>query len=331
MILPPEVAGFVQMLGILWPNIDEDEIRKDATAWRTVTAGTDRSGVEADTSVRRTQADYRGESATAMAGRWNATGGSGGHLSQAAAAARVVPVVLDGTANVVTAVKLVVGTQAASTLVNVAQLVAFGGAAGATAAYARMLLARNAAGKGLREAGEGTAKVLAPGLRSKATATWHRIFGDLRGLGRPGGTPALAGAGGRSVGPRAMTGPRHARDYMATMGRNNNNARRGSGGRGGRSGGGRSGGARGRGGGGGGIRNLFRRDSSGKIHGALPASTRGMTKEEAERVQRELLASISRRETEQRALGEEAGHRTRINMEKEALRKIREDIQRRWG
>lgn len=321
LMLPPEVAGFVQMLGVPWPNIDEDEIKKDAAAWRTVSAGSERAGAEADTTVRRTQVTYRGDSATVLADRWNATGNGGGHISQASTAARVVPVALDGTASVVTAAKVVVGTQAASAMVSVAQLLAFGGAVGVTAATARMLLARQAAARGLREAGEGTARQLAPLLGKRATSVWSRIFGDLRGLGRPGGTPALAGAGGPTIGPRAMTGPRHVRDYIAAMGRNNNNARRGSNNR-------RGGGRRGGGSGGGGQ---VRRDSSGKVHGDLPRDTRGMTKEQAEQTQRELMKSISRRETEQRVLGEEAGHRTRIQLERDALRRVQEDMQRRWG
>ncbi|WP_449063528.1 hypothetical protein [Planomonospora algeriensis] len=38
MTLPPALDGFLGVLGVPWPNIDEDEIRKDAAAWRTVQA-----------------------------------------------------------------------------------------------------------------------------------------------------------------------------------------------------------------------------------------------------------------------------------------------------
>jgi uncharacterized protein DUF4258 len=209
--LPPELDGFLGMLGVPWPNIDEDEIRKDAAAWRTVQAGAEPARAEADAAVRGTRQVYRGESATALAEHWGRVGGDGGHAAQATAAARMAPVALEGTAGVVSAVKVAVGTQAAAGLTSVMQALAVGGALGVTAATARMYLARHAMTKVLREGTSGTGKVLAPALARRVTDPMRRILDDLS---LPGARSALAG--GRL--PATPAGPR-VPDGMAAMAR----------------------------------------------------------------------------------------------------------------
>ncbi|GAA2899250.1 hypothetical protein [Nonomuraea rubra] len=327
--LPPELNGFLGMLGVPWPNIDEDEIKKDAGAWRTVQAGSQPVGEAADASVRRTQQFHRGESAMAAAQHWNRVGGDSGHVSQAAAAARVAPVALDGTAAVVSAVKVAVGMQAAAGLASVVQAVAFGGAVGVTAATARMYLTRQAMAKVMREGAEGTGRVLAPAMARRVTDPMRRILDNLRRPGGPGGTPALAGAGGRvpvrPSGLRNPNGPRSVRDGMAQMGRRNNRDNSGGRGRGRGRGGGSSGGSSGGGGG------WFRRDSTGKVHGELPNGTRGMSEEQGKAARDALRGSIRKRRQEQDRLGQEVGHEERIRREQEALRKIEEEGKRkRW-
>ncbi|MEU6782444.1 DUF4258 domain-containing protein [Nonomuraea angiospora] len=236
--LPPEVAGVMQMLGP-WPRFNEDDARQERDAVRLAHANTIPATTGADSAVSRAQQVYRGESATAMQGHWERTGTQNGHVAQANAALKLAPAVLEGAASVVTAVKVAAGTQAVYTSVELARLLAFGGAVGATAATARVLMRRKVVGKILHEGSEGTGKVIAPIVRRRITEPMRRI---LEGLRRPGGPrPAFAGAGGRTVGPRATTGPRHVSDYMAKMGRSNKNARGGGNGR--RGGGGRRGGS----------------------------------------------------------------------------------------
>jgi hypothetical protein len=314
--LPPALDGFLEILGVPWPNIDEDEIRKDAAAWRTVQAQAAPAGAEADTAVRRTQQVYRGDSATVLASHWNRVGGDGGHLAQAAAAARIAPVALDGTANVVSAVKVAVGVQAASALVNVTQLVMFGGAVGATAAAARMFLTRQAIGKILREGGEGTGKVLAPALSRRVTGPMRDILENLRRLGGPGGSPVAVGPGGlrlpvRPGGLRTPSGPRH--DGIALMGRNN----RGSGG-------GRGSGGRGRPSG---RSRWGARDGTGKFHHDVPTNTRGLTKEQMEKLAADLARSIKVRERERDRFGIlDPGHEGRLKQEQKALKMLRDKL-----
>ncbi|GAA3078403.1 hypothetical protein [Streptosporangium carneum] len=241
--VPPQVDAMLGLLGVPWPNVDEDEIRKDADAWRTVLAHAEPAAAEADATIRRTKQNYRGDSATALASHWDETGGNGGHLSQAANAARTAPVVLDNAAWLTTGVKLAVGTAAVYASVRVARAFLAGGPFGGAAASAEMYRTRAVIGRIQREGAEGAGRVLAPALNRRVTEQFRRVLDNLR---RPGGPPlALAGAGGRvpirTVGPRAAAGPRSPRDGMALMGRSNNNARAGGNGR--RGGGRRSGGS----------------------------------------------------------------------------------------
>ncbi|MFG1704218.1 hypothetical protein ACFLIM_13595 [Nonomuraea sp. M3C6] len=228
--LPEEAHAMLIALGVPWPNVDEDEIHKDADAWRTVLAMAEPSAARADATMRGAQESYRGEGSTELAGYWNETGGNGGHQSQAIAAARSAPVVLDNTAWLTTGVKVAVGTAAVITTVRVARAFLAGGPFGGAMATAEMLRSRALIGKIQREGAEGAGKVIAPALARGVTQPFRRVLENMR-------RPALAGAGGpritwpRTVGPRATTGPRHARDYMASMGRSNNNARRGGNGR----------------------------------------------------------------------------------------------------
>ncbi|MCF6471090.1 hypothetical protein FAF44_22200 [Nonomuraea sp. MG754425] len=318
--LSPELNGFVSLLGVPWPNIDEDEIRLDADAWRIVQAGAEPASAEADTDVRGTRDVYSGDSATELAGHWNQVGGNEGHLTQTALASKVAPMALDGAAGVVSAVKLAVGMQAAAGLTAVAQTLAFGGALGVTAATARMYLTRHAMGKVLREGSEGTGKVLGPAVARRVTDPMRRVLDNLRRPGGPGGTPALAGAGGRMpLRPTVLRnpgGPRSVRDGIANFARKKGNS-------GGRGGGGRRGGSSS------GRPGMFRRDQTGKMHGDLPNSAANMSKEEAQRVEKEMQKSLDRRNREQDRLGYEAGHEERIRREKDALRRFQEDMRRR--
>ncbi|MCK2216776.1 hypothetical protein MF672_023670 [Actinomadura sp. ATCC 31491] len=287
-MLDPRLSGFLNLIGFPWPKINEDEIRKDAHAWRTVLAGSSAQGAQADATVRRTQQNYQGESATALTTRWNKVGDGGGHITQATAASRSAPVVLDGTANVVSAVKVAVGTQAAYGLATTTQALLFGGAAGGMAALARMYMTRHAVGKVALEGAEGTARGLAPALGSRVTETMRRIMKEMEK--RP-----------------------HARDGMLQIGR-----RRGGGG------GGRGG--RGKGKGGGYDPNSSASYDAGaqRMHGRLPSNNdvQNMSAAEAEKAAKELKDSILTRKMNEARLGSDPGHQARLRQEQELLRKL---------
>lgn len=196
--LPAEAAAMLELLGLPWPNIDEDEIRKDADAWRIVIAHAGRAAAEVEETMGRTARAYIGESATSLASYWNETGNNGGHLSQAVAAAAVVPRALDHTAALTTAVKLAIGTAAVYTTVKAGRAFLTGGPFGAAVASAEMFRARQTIGRIQREGAEGAGKVLAPALRRRVVEELRRILQQLRHPGGGGG-PALAVPGGGRV------------------------------------------------------------------------------------------------------------------------------------
>jgi len=194
-VLPPEVHFVLDLAGVPFPNVDEDLIRMDAAAVRTVESGTATAGARADATVRSSSAVYRGDSATELQGFWQAAGADSGHLAQAATAMRVAPVALDGMANVVTATKVAVGTVAAVAAVRLALAGLTPPPHGSVMSLATLLATRRAGTRIYREAFEGASRELAPGMARRVTDPMRRILQDLRRPGGPGG-PALAGAGG---------------------------------------------------------------------------------------------------------------------------------------
>ncbi|MEU8318738.1 hypothetical protein AB0C33_10260 [Nonomuraea sp. NPDC048881] len=280
--LDPHVAGFLNLIGFPWPNDNEDEWRLEADDWRVVLAASSAQGAAADESVRNAGQSYQGDSATHLAGHWNQVGDGGGHISQAASAAKVAPAVLDGTANVVSAVKLAVGTQAAYGLTAATQALLFGGAAGGMIALARMQMTRHAVGKVALEGAEGTARGLAPVLSGRVTETMRRIMKEMEK--RP-----------------------HARDGMLQIRR-----RRGGGGGGGKGG---------KGGGYDPNASASFDNAAQRMHGRLPNSNdvSKMTPEQARQAAAEVKDSILTRKMNEARLGKDSGHAARLEQEQKLL------------
>lgn len=317
----------MQMLGP-WPNMNEDDVRAEGNAARVAQSGTVPAASGADSAVRAAQQVYRGESATSMEKHWDRTGAQG-HVAQANASMKVVPMALDGTASVVSAVKVAAGTQAVFTAVGVAKALMFGGAVGATVATSRVLASRQAVRKILREGSEGTGKVIAPIVRRRVTDPMRRILDDLRRPGGPGTRLAAAGPRGgvplRTSGLRNPSGPRSLKDNIAQMARgnrrNDRGNNRGRGGSGGSGDSGRSGG-------------FWSRNSNqgsqhdGRIHGDPPSSAKGMTETEAKAAKASLEKSIKARKREEDRKGYEVGHAERIRREEKALKDLNDSIRR---
>lgn len=199
--LPRELDTTLELAGLWFPNVNEDEIHADAHAARVVQAGTSLAGADADATVRGSTAVYRGESATALQSSWDANDNSSGHLAQATAAVKVAPVALDGLGTVVTATKIAVGTVAAVGTVRLLYAALAGGPAAGLTTTATLLAIRRAGTKVFRQAAEGTGRKMAPALTKRVTYPLREILEKLRPPRGPGGT-ALAGAGGRLPGGR---------------------------------------------------------------------------------------------------------------------------------
>ncbi|GLW06885.1 hypothetical protein Misp01_20150 [Microtetraspora sp. NBRC 13810] len=283
--LDPQVASFLNLIGFPWPNDNEDEWRLEADDWRVVLAASSAQGAAADETVRRTQQTYQGDSATQLAAHWNQVGDGGGHISQATSAAKFAPTVLDGTANVVSAVKLAVGTQAAFGLTATTQALLFGGAAGGMLALARMQMTRHAVGKAALEGAEGTARGLAPALQGRVTETMRRIMKEMEK--RP-----------------------HARDGMLQI-------RRKRGGGGGKGGGGKGGGYD--------SNSPASFDAAAqRMHGRLPNSgaVSNMTPEQARQAAAQVKDSILTRKMNEARLGRDPGHAARLEEEQKLLAEL---------
>ena len=190
-MLPPEAASFLQLIGVPWPNVSVDEIGLDSEAWRTVLAGILPAGVLSDEVVRTAGQVFSGEAADAMADTWH---GVAEDLGKAAAAVSHLPAVLDNTAWLATAVKAGVGAAAVVALVRVSRALLMGGPVGVAEASSEMYRARAVIGKLERDGAEGAARELAPKLRGKVDEMLQ-ILRERGGRG-PGGRPALATADG---------------------------------------------------------------------------------------------------------------------------------------
>ncbi|MGP3933228.1 DUF4258 domain-containing protein [Nonomuraea sp. KM88] len=233
--VPPEVSGIMPMVSN-WYTIDEDDMRTESAAARATSTQGVSAAAQGESAVRGAGQHYGGESGTALQAHWDKTGLSGGHLDQAANAARLAPVGLEGAANVVSGVKVATIMQAAHASVDVARLLALGAVAGGTAFAVRRILLARARNRVIRKQGvQGTGDVLGQLLRRRVTEPGRRILDDLNRLNGPRGTPALAGTGGRSLpmrpaGLRSQSGPRSVQDGMAQMGRRSGRGRGNSGG-----------------------------------------------------------------------------------------------------
>ncbi|MER6946447.1 hypothetical protein ABT294_20675 [Nonomuraea sp. NPDC000554] len=204
-VMLPEGARAALEIMYGYPDIRTDEMHKDADAIRTVLAGADASGGEAEATMRRTQQVYQGDAATALADHWSRTGNSGGQMSQATAAARHAPMAIDLTAGVVKAVQVALISQAAYASWKIGRALLLGGPLAAVRANAEMLAARQMSMKIRREASEGATRVLAPIVRRRVIEALQRIAEKMRGP-RGGGGPMLAGAGGHRI-PFGGAGP----------------------------------------------------------------------------------------------------------------------------
>ncbi|MEV0622516.1 hypothetical protein AB0I81_55010 [Nonomuraea sp. NPDC050404] len=197
-MLSPELDATLELAGLWFPNVNEDEIEADSRAARIVAAGTAQAGADADANVQGATQVYRGDSATALQGSWQANDNTSGHLAQATAAVKAAPAVLDGLSTVVTATKVATGTLAAVGTVRLLQAVLAGGPMAGLSSTAVLLGIRRAGTKIFRQAAEGSGRKLAPELAGRSTQPLRNILGNLKLPGAPG-NPALAGIpGGRT-------------------------------------------------------------------------------------------------------------------------------------
>ncbi|MEU6344923.1 nucleic acid/nucleotide deaminase domain-containing protein [Streptomyces sp. NPDC046977] len=102
-VLPDELAWLLDLIGIMWPNVDEDDYREMATALREFADDVDHGGGGLHEAVAGLLGATEGPAVDAFNSHWNKVGS---HLGNLADAGRLGATALDGVALVVEGAKI---------------------------------------------------------------------------------------------------------------------------------------------------------------------------------------------------------------------------------
>ncbi|MCF6475920.1 hypothetical protein FAF44_47420 [Nonomuraea sp. MG754425] len=205
--VPPEVDAVLETIGVRYPNVKTSEILLHRDIWNTVQDGSAKTGTAAETTTAAVSTDYRGESATALAGLYGSPGGALELMSKATSAVEYMPRLLTGAASLTTGVQLAVISGAVYTSARILRTMLMGGPAAGPLTMRELLRGRIAITNVQREGAEGVHRMFRPALAHNSTGR----FDDVRR-----GLPRLDTARGQGVG-RDMPG-------MALMGRKKRNS-----------------------------------------------------------------------------------------------------------
>ncbi|MDX2709773.1 hypothetical protein PV350_44280 [Streptomyces sp. PA03-6a] len=95
-VLPDELAYVLDLIGIAWPNVDEDDYREMATSLRDFADDIDGGAMDAHTAVQELLGANAGAAMDAFEAHWGKVKGT--HLANLAEAARMGAMALDGVA-----------------------------------------------------------------------------------------------------------------------------------------------------------------------------------------------------------------------------------------
>ncbi|MEU3559672.1 hypothetical protein [Kitasatospora sp. NPDC006786] len=102
-VLPDELAWLLDLIGVHWPNVDEDEFYEMATALRSFADEVDNGRAGTVVAVQRMVAENLGAATTAFEAHWNKLNGT--HLHNLAEGGRMLATALDGVALVIAGAK----------------------------------------------------------------------------------------------------------------------------------------------------------------------------------------------------------------------------------
>ncbi len=102
-VLPDELAWFLDLIGIMWPNVDEDDYREMATALREFADDVDHGGGGLHEAVAGLLGATEGPAIDAFDAHWSKVGS---HLGNLADAGRLGATALDGVALVIEGAKI---------------------------------------------------------------------------------------------------------------------------------------------------------------------------------------------------------------------------------
>jgi len=103
-VLPDELAWVLDLIGINWPNVDEDDYREMADAMRSFADEMDSGVADMHGAVQDMLGNNAGMAAEAFEAHWGKL--SGTHLHQLAEGGRLVATCLDGVAIVIEGAKI---------------------------------------------------------------------------------------------------------------------------------------------------------------------------------------------------------------------------------
>jgi uncharacterized protein YukE len=103
LVLPGALAWVLDMIGIEWPNIDEDELRSGATQLRQLAGELTSNTGDAHSSIEQMLQNNSSDSLKAFEGLWQKL--AAGHLPQLAEGLKAIAVALDASAVLVVGMK----------------------------------------------------------------------------------------------------------------------------------------------------------------------------------------------------------------------------------
>lgn len=102
--LPGEVVWFLNLIGVNWPNVDEDQVRVFAGHVRSFAANIDNTHQAATSTVRQMSSAYSGSSYEQLVAIWARM--SNNHMTQLVDACHAVATAVDVAADAIMAAKM---------------------------------------------------------------------------------------------------------------------------------------------------------------------------------------------------------------------------------
>ncbi|MGW4693992.1 hypothetical protein OU787_12095 [Kitasatospora sp. YST-16] len=116
-VLPDEVAWVLDLIGVNWPNVDEDEFREIADSMRAFAEEVDEGRTDTIAAVARLVSENVGPASDAFNNHWTSVAGK--HLEGLGEAGRLLATALDGAALVITGAKIAAVAQLVALAVEV--------------------------------------------------------------------------------------------------------------------------------------------------------------------------------------------------------------------
>ena len=102
--LPGEVVSFLSVIGINWPQVNEDKVREFASHVREFADNVQNTHQDSTNTVQQLGEAYQGASYEALIAKWGQLSGS--HMQELVQACHVVATALDAAADVIVAMKV---------------------------------------------------------------------------------------------------------------------------------------------------------------------------------------------------------------------------------